>query len=335
MNNSTFIRQWFEEPKKRLGRYGYGRSYCNLEMDSQMLYSFGRHFPLVVQSFEGVYILNGDRYSSTTTGHQWSVRSAVPEGCNQIIIPFSALREMFDSFREGSMNMMQTGLEARKIKFVDRRGDEYREIPYVDENGEEKTRTEHLLGAVLFRYNRRYFLSGTDPSAKWGFGYFLSQLRGRPKSVDEAFDMLMPIEVRETESEWKRQGEWFFICEGKAYAFRSQLKERALEMSEEQLKHEMRQYRLNGKLQPITFSIKPFIVKGMVLPPVGMQITGHHKVTEVVQTPDDVFHCRGTVRHTRGEHTLLKLGSTWWRAVPNTQVTAWGAGVAGARGRVD
>ena len=47
----------------------------HLYYEGNTLYSYGRHFPLAVHTNHGSWILNGDRYSPTTNGHQNLTRS--------------------------------------------------------------------------------------------------------------------------------------------------------------------------------------------------------------------------------------------------------------------
>ena len=79
------------------------RKYCKgskVFYEGDVLYSFGTHFELAVKCRNGGYVLNGDRYSSTTSGHQSLTRSVAErhkqETTNRVthhcIIPFSALQ---------------------------------------------------------------------------------------------------------------------------------------------------------------------------------------------------------------------------------------------------
>lgn len=71
------------------------RMYCSNGGDE--LYSYGSHFTLVQaqRDRKGVvtgFLLNGDRYSNTTSGHQATVRNAIARtGYPSVIVPFEAL----------------------------------------------------------------------------------------------------------------------------------------------------------------------------------------------------------------------------------------------------
>lgn len=77
-------------------RYGTGRDYG---AGSDTIYSYGSHFPMAVimpdrvtGETRGWWLLNGDRYSPSTTRHQEALRSAIKgTGLPILIIPFSAL----------------------------------------------------------------------------------------------------------------------------------------------------------------------------------------------------------------------------------------------------
>lgn len=58
------------------------------------LYSYGHHFTLaeyIGERGQGFFLLNGDRYSVTTSGHQSLTRSAIPSWAQSLIVPASAL----------------------------------------------------------------------------------------------------------------------------------------------------------------------------------------------------------------------------------------------------
>jgi len=129
--------------------------------------------------------------------------------------------------------------------------------------------------------------------------YFITQLPKRAKTVTEALEMLMPKECRGL-TDYKRQGEWFFIpCpEVKTKDF--------LAVSE----HMRLRNRLNVTANDDFRN-------------------AHHIATEAGYTKKDVY-ARGTVRHTQGDHKLLKLGKAWHKVIESNHKQSWGAG-----GRID
>lgn len=301
MNNREFVFRWFK------GNFNKG-SYGNLRMDRDAVYSYGTHFPLVYRCANG-FVLNGDRYSISTSGHQRDVQDWFNQGKSvgigdtwkwvpktglekHVVVPFEVLRNVISCFDAN---------DCKKIRIVHNLKDRYRTIKYRDpQTGEEKERQEHLLGGSVFEYKGRYFLSSTDPSARWGHGYFLTELVKPVKTVTQALESLRPPSVPKTA---KRQGEWFFRPIKDIRSYKRAKSPRGLE--------------------------DPFVVeKGKFLPVMEGQ-TGHHKVRDFVQV-GGILLVRGSVRHTERDHKMLSLGETWHEAVHNVQVRSWSVS-----GRVD
>lgn len=299
MTHHEFADQWFEGKRAASARRqdrSYTRVCGNLKMDEEALYSYGGHFPLVKECPTG-YILNGDSHSATTTQHQSMVRAAAMNACEEngnrmVTIPFSALRE--------------ARVRPENVILIQAHDDQHRTVKYTDPTtGEEKERTEHLLGGSLIWTPEdygpkppRFFISSVDPTAHWGQGYFLTELPGPVETIEAAFEMLKPPEVKQAESEGlevKRQGEWFFIPLPRLRLPRKEVQKKAALPSR------------NGTL-------------------------AHHYARDLVRANGDLL-VRGTVRHQRwgdAEHRMLRLGEVWHMAAPNTQVASWGTA-----GRVD
>lgn len=172
----------------------------HMYIDDHVLYSYGRHFPLAVRydaPGEYRFLVNGDRYSITTSCQQRRVFNLGPQ------IPFSALDA--------------AGVAARSLEIIDRREDAYHEVPDPTPEDPEHKRTEHTLGAVLFSHEGRFLLSSMDENEPWGMrSYFLCQLPKEVTSIVEAYDSLVPDRVKEWRSspanpKDARQGEWFFL----------------------------------------------------------------------------------------------------------------------------
>lgn len=187
-NSQSTLIEKFEEGAEK------GKA-SNMFIDGDILYSYGYHFPLAIRFENGTYLLNGDKYSVSTSAHQSQCFHMGPQ------IPFSALN---------AANILP-----QNARIVDNTSDSYREVPYVNDKGEQKIRTEHLLGAILIESKGKYYLSGIDSQESWARrAYFLCQLPGKPKTVQAAYESLMPKRVKaaiDSGAEVKRQGEWFFI----------------------------------------------------------------------------------------------------------------------------
>lgn len=309
MDNKEFIESWFDckVNNQRVKRHHYGHLYA----DDDGVYSYGQHFPLAVLCENG-FLLNGDRYSNTTTTHQSLTRSACMEICaaNNLkfaVIPFTVLN---------NANL----IPIRKIEIIDKLEEQYREIEYTDKNGKKRVREEHLLGGSVIRYCVRYFLSSTDPSATWGNGYFLTELVEPVKTVPEAFESLKPLLVRQTPPDLiLRQGEWFFV------------------------KTDQGPFIKSIKITKGIKSLGKIALRNEYLPS-GDSSRPHHRATRLIHISNEEcdyfardeksflnfqivpgFYCRGTIRHDNREHRMLKLGNgkEWYLAIHNRQVRSW------------
>lgn len=85
--HSEVIRRYAQgRPNKRTGKVEWhGRS---VYAEDRAVYSYGSHFPMAYRLGVGLFLKNGDRYSSSTTGHQGEVQ----RHCSGPTVPFSALR---------------------------------------------------------------------------------------------------------------------------------------------------------------------------------------------------------------------------------------------------
>lgn len=172
----------------------------NMSIDGDTLYSYGRHFPLALRSEtpEGYkFLINGDRYSVSTTGHQSRCFELGPQ------IPFSALRA--------------AKIDPYDINVIEATESEWHRVPDPTPDNPNHYREEHTLGAVLLEYSDRFFLSGLDQNEPWHLGsYFLCELPKESNSVKDAYRSLIPPRVNDCQinpgkPRVLRQGEWFFL----------------------------------------------------------------------------------------------------------------------------
>lgn len=268
--------------------------YTSISGGKLRLYSYGSHFILAIRLDNGTFLLNGDRYSNSTSKHQSHTRTH----CNpNIILPFSALRE--------------AGIDGRdmeKLIVVDQTPDQTREVDYKDhKTGEMKTRTEHLLGACVFKHGRKYLLSGIDTDAKtWGGGYFLVELPRPVTSVLEAFESLKPKDL-DPEDNYTRQGEFFFIPQA---------------ITTRELK----------KLQPRKGSFnKTNYPKGVLMKSknIAMIVGGNdsgnpHIARDVFIVNKKEVYCRGSIRHP--QHKMINLGNVWHKVLINQAKASFSSG---------
>lgn len=104
-SHADIVARWLDTLEGKRDRRGHPlrnpRS-GNVWGEGDTLYSYGRHFPLCEyhrpnrRRRHPLYLLNGDRVSHSTTGHQSTTRAAVlprahSQGAQVLILPFSAL----------------------------------------------------------------------------------------------------------------------------------------------------------------------------------------------------------------------------------------------------
>lgn len=190
----------------------------NLYFDGDVLYSYGSHFPMAVRRV-GYYVVNGDRYSSTTSQHQSLLFQRVPNS-SRLEVPFSALAELG---RNGSRSVWGSTYRAvevaKKMIVIDWQADRWVDTGRVDKDG--MPIHEHVLGGSLFRIGKDYWVSSLDPSGLGNGLYFLTKISptqmkryGKPTTVSQAMELLKPEQVKEAEVQGRpvyRQGEWYFI----------------------------------------------------------------------------------------------------------------------------
>ena len=295
MNNETFLQDTIEKLKngEPIRRHSCG----NLYADDQAVYSYGRHFPLIERARNG-WILNGDRYSNTTTGHQRMTRGAleiIDPNAPKAVLPYSALAEMAKAKPSASAIT-----DTRKITILDTKDDAFRDIEYTDpKTGERKTRTEHLLGGALIRVGRAYFISSTDPSAHWGRGYFLTQLRRPATTFDEALESMKP---KGSNGDSKRQGEWYFtpLTDDERRALRAHF----------------------GTWKKADAAA----LRNAHLPRLRYQRNPHHFARRLL-TIGRTIYVKGTIRHSDGGHRMLRVGQQWHKATPSNQGISVSVGI--------
>lgn len=166
--------------------------------------------------------------------------------------------------------------------------------------------SQHRLGAVLFTIRNNYFLSSFDEQDR--SNYFLCQVPGEPKTVEEAYENLKPFPIKGLDAisqSYLRQGDWFFYQDAGS-GDKGFLKTLA--------KSEQKVVRLGGA-------------------------SGTHMVSRMRKGGGEMeqVYVAGIVQHSpidgrSPEHKRLKLGDgkSWWVPVKNTSEAGWGA-----KGNVD
>lgn len=278
------------------------------------LYSYGTHFELArwldpTDEHDGFWLLNGDRYSQTTTKHQSTVRNEVQSsGAPVLIVPHSSLGGAgidFDSIVPAEVTQDRFLSERVTVPAAER--PEWAED--LTDNGDgtwSYTRRTHMLGESVFSAvypvydgpvygtRRAVFLSAFDHQETTRH-YFLCQLPDGtvPGTVAEAFEALKPPVVVEAEAAGlhvTRQGDLFAV--------------------------------------PVDLATRQ--VRRLGQPVKGQRVLGiSHAATESVSVPGGDTYARGILRHSpfeswrRPEHRRQWMGDgkTWHLLVKNTVPT--------------
>jgi hypothetical protein len=306
INMGNLIKEWIENPDRHNKKEG------NIFLENRILYSYGKHFPLAVRVKENI-LVNGDRYSVTTSSHQNSVNGAGGDKC--IVIPFSAARSaginLYDHYLYSGVNNQEF---EKHFKVIDVRSAKWTDKQRKDpKTGELITYQEHLLGASLFRWlpyvaientsspspkwnydgEWKYYLSGIDSTGKGRGNYFLTELVKEASTVTEALEQLKPESVKIAESkgvEVSRQGEFFVL-------YTNEIKPKDVKTT--------KPYKLVDRSRP------------------GILTPSSHIATEGYEV-NGVEFVRGTIRHR--DHTMLKLGKEFWLVARNIQKASFSAG---------
>jgi len=288
------------------GYYDCGRTTnWNLFFEKEVLYSYGHHFPLAVD-LGRLYVLNGDRYSKTTSSHQSTLFSLIPNS-RRVEIPFSALASMMTAKGKKIYEQSHVTKEVMKFNVIDWENDSYLDTGRLNKKGEPIM--DHVLGGSLFEYDGSYFVTGMDLSGADPRGlFFLTEIAteqiekfGAPTSMVEAMELLKPDEVKKAEEaghEVYRQGEWFFIKD-------ERLEPKECIVKDYELKHRTDKESAHFASEGFSFM----------------------EMGELVQV------VRGIVKHKRKEHRMLKLFETgtkskdrnWYIAYESVQGTSWKA----------
>lgn len=276
-----------------------------------MLVSYGSHFPLLREVKPGVFVLNADKRSISTSGHQRVAQSGVREAGKKLVAVArtaflqAGLDPFGTSYRAASPELLdfwEDGFESWHLSRVEPAATPWVEPPKgpgwdVSINRDKDFNPiwwqAHRPGCSLWRANARYYLCGMDEGS-----YFLCLLSHEVRTVHQAFKSLMPKAVSEAGT-FQRQGEWYFVPTD----------------------------RRTADLPRPTHRM--YLLDSSPLQPVGLQTSSGHTVTEARVNGQRVW-CRGFVRHQGRQHARLTLGQTWHEVFRNTSLGGWNA-----EGRVD
>lgn len=227
---------------------GGAKKGTNVFIDGDTLYSYGYYFPMAVRMSERipkgckeVIVVNGDRYSVTTSGHQSMLQGALYGSDRYVttsfgalqravehvrrqavepgeMVPFVSYRRVLDYVRLIDFDQERYQDASYKWKIENPEGLNIKDIPYNATIRTEKNAQDvsvivswHVAAGSVFQDVKTgiYFVCGMDENS-----YFVSVLPGRARNVKAAFDMLKPAKIRKAERvgmQVVRQGEWFSI----------------------------------------------------------------------------------------------------------------------------
>ena len=264
------------------------------DKSDDVLFSYGRHFPLLVRIPDG-FLVNGNRYSMSTARHQSYALQALAESRERFaVVPFSAVQlaiETLDRYR--AFDLVSALKKAVRIT-VPSSGERWQEVWYKKSDGTAALRRVHTLGNSVIRLRDREFVSAVDETGRGRGMYFFTELprQKSPSSVTEALDMLKPALVQGAEKEGitvRRQGEWFAV---------------PASIATRQLMRDVR-----GGL---ALRKHNHVLGG----------DGHHQLTHAViykhGPQKGEVYARGTMRHIAGEHRMLALPG-WFRIIRGVQ----------------
>jgi hypothetical protein len=316
--------------------------------DGDELYSFGTHFVLAKlialgKNKRGFWLVNGDRYSSRTTGHQNETRSALARtGLPMLIVPFSALDEAnikYTSIRPADITadrwepVTRYASKREDIHSWDVFEGEPEQLP----DGHWKyTGRQHRLGESVFTASYLTARNVNDPDGNIRLHAGRSdERRVRREYVNRTRTFLSAFDTNETQP-------LYFLAELPAKAH-----PKTVDEAREALKPEpVKEAEANGITvlrQGDVFAIPTDLAtRGFPHREKYMRVLGvNHTVTEGTRVKAGGLYTygRGVLRHDVGpwrerEHKNVKLGDgkTWYRLVKNTvpEGRSWSA-----RGQVD
>lgn len=333
----------------------YGSGGVQLFCDGPVLYSYGSHFPLATivgiekagtKSERFLFAKNGDRFSSTTSGHQ-AMTQRVCEGPTVSYGALSAAGIDFLDLRLQPSRKYRITAAPKKIERsyppvilfwqADSRQYVWRHtdgsftlahehppkkftppaqgmfVPTHNNTGDKDQGRQygywHVLGAAVIEHKSKYYLCGLDDGS-----YFVCELTGRPRSCEHAYEMLKPREVKKAEAEGVevlRQGEWFFVPTG--------MKDEDLAATLEWSKTKLKQ-QTNNEALPVQRT--------------GSTGSNLHVCRQVKLQGGKRIYVKGKVFHRHpfgdhpltGQHPTVNLGDEWHIAYHNTEVRSWSQG---------
>jgi hypothetical protein len=192
----------------------------SLFFQDDVLYSYGHHFPLAFRKVRGTskIVVNGDKFSVTTSGHQKAVLSVARGKCTTISLTafraagLSGLYYHIDLpfYIDSTPDLVDGPQKKTLLKDFD-----MKTLPvgatlntWKNDVGEIEVVSWHRAGMSLWDNDGKYYIAGMDETQ-----YFVSLLPGKPRTCAGALEQLKPTSVQRMEQHGltvMRQGDWFF-----------------------------------------------------------------------------------------------------------------------------
>lgn len=299
-----------------------------------------------VLSNANVLIYVGRRFAWGQESRKWGVRQEPEqqwlEEAGAIPIPFTLFKETNTDIRDFSwvMKPIAETVIIKEDRWDNRtQGMRLQDIP------------RHFSGACIFKIGNDTYLFDIDRQELEHniFNPFLTKLPHRVVSVEEAYDVLIPDEVRDAKKKGvavKRQGEFFFIKHSEECPVTTELTDEEKQIlrfppsrfgfglaevfktynGEDHEPYPDDEYTIKmSEFQEAALKYKyasdkknnTTSKKGSL----GKSATGSHTVDKYVKY-DEVTYVSGTVKQDRRQHRDLVLEG-WYKVVPNTGVLSW------------
>jgi hypothetical protein len=307
-----------------------------------VIYSYGHHFPLAIRNdTDKTFLVNGDRWGHVTAGHQSEVRGAIHnrndfKDYKVLTVPCSIFQRVYSIhyWKNLHIKLIDVGVDKEICecltcgKSFDNYSDMYEHRKLNDSRmttPAHKTHYFHQLAPSCFSAdvsngtNPKYFLSGFDATANTRNhdGYFLCELRAKPKNIAHAFELLKPDAVKNAEKRGLKVSR-----QGDIFAIPTNLDTRKLK--------KIGEYIHGGNAARMVWGARYNVIEYPRL------FDTSHCATEVITTPKAVY-ARGIIRHrpttfgrSRPEHMNVAIGKSWHRMVRNTALASYTT-----EGRVD
>ena len=338
---------WSKGPKRghSVFREPWDNSFNSQAGSGDIIYSYGRHFPMAVRNDnDKTFLVNGDRWGHATAGHQSQVRGAIAtrnsfSDYKVLTVPFSVFQRAYSVHDLSRMHVkvIDVGKDKEICKCItcDKDFANYSDLydhkqsfwKTADTFGPpHKTHYLHQLAPSTFSVNMqgssipRYFISGFDETANQRNhdGYFLSELPAKPRDIAHAFEMLRPTQVKIADKIGTK-----VLRQGDIFAVPSKLTTRFLK------KHGA-DYQKGGLIDKYIWGAA---IKVLDYP----RLLGTSHVANETIAYRGMLFARGTLRHrptefgrTLPEHVNVTIGKDWHRIVRNTALASYTIG-----GKVD